>query len=160
EIILMEFDAQLDKLTRAGFHISYVDSHMLPEIYVPGLHEEMARWAERRGLLDHMYFYNLHDGWKNAAESGEIISYLRKLPEGQYFFLTHPAVYSEEMLQTGNAEVSGESVAQGRGKEAKIFGNPLTTLTLKSLGVTPLRYDEAKPLKKRLTVEEVRRIMG
>lgn len=48
--IIVECEAQLNKLTAAGFKISYADSHMLPERFIPGLQEELDRWIEAKGL--------------------------------------------------------------------------------------------------------------
>ncbi len=36
---------------------------------------------------------------------------LLAVPQGQYFIVAHPSLYTEEMLLTGNAGVSGEDVA-------------------------------------------------
>ena len=36
---------------------------------------------------------------------------LLAVPQGQYFIVAHPSLYTEEMLLTGNAGVSGEDAA-------------------------------------------------
>ncbi|MDR3072160.1 MAG: ChbG/HpnK family deacetylase [Clostridiales Family XIII bacterium] len=160
-LIMKEYSAQLDKLTRAGFRISYIDSHMFPEKYIPGLDEAVSDFAKAKGLLDHMYYYELPPGVVEAAKKKEsIVGALRKVPSGQYFYLAHPAVYSEEMLQTGNSEYSGEDVANARAGEAKFLGSGILKHAMRLIGIRPLRYDEATPFETRLTVADVQRILS
>ena len=159
-VILREYDAQLDLLTREGFDIRYVDSHMFPERCVPGLDEAVRDWAVKKGLLDHMYFYRLPPGWERVArDRGALPKVLRELPQGQYFCLAHPALYGEEMLQTGNATESGEKVAKERAREAKLFSNPLLRPGMRLLSIVPIRYDQAVP-NERLTMEDVMRLFA
>lgn len=158
--ILREYDAQLDALTRARFDIRYVDSHMFPERCVPGLDEAVRDWAVKKGLLDHMYFYRLPPDWERVAKDpGVLLKVLRELPQGQYFYLAHPALYSEEMLQTGNAAVSGEQIARERAGEAKLLSNPLLRLGMRLLSIVSIRYDRAVP-NERLTVDDVLRLFA
>ncbi len=159
ETAIAELSAQLDKLTRLGFDVRYMDSHMFFEAHIPGLDEAMAAFAKSKGLLDHMYFYQIPPDFASMGKN--IASFLRKLPSGQYFYVAHPAIYGEEMLCTGNAQYSGAEVAQGRGAEAKLLGNPLLAPTARlAFGVQTLRYDEAEPLPKRLTMEDVKRLLN
>ena len=159
EIIMREYDAQLDKLCRLGFDIKYVDSHMFPEQNIEGLDEAVEAWAKQKGLLDHMYYYSLPEGWDAALKDAKkIIPFLFSIRDGQYFIVAHPALNTEEMRVTGNAGISGERVARDRDIETKIYGSAVTRQILKAVGISPLRYDEAVP-GKRLTVEDVVRIL-
>lgn len=158
EAAISEISAQLDILTRLGFDVRYIDSHMFAEAYIPGLDEAIEDFAKRKGLLDHMYYYNLPGGFSEM--SGNMTRFLRGIPSGQYFYVAHPAVYSEEMLLTGNSGNSGEDIARARAKEAKFLANPLLAPTARlAFGLRTLRYDEAVPLPRRLTVEELIQIM-
>lgn len=160
ELIMKEYEAQLDLLTRMKFSISYVDSHMFPEGDIPGMDEAVRDFAKRKGLLDHMYYYRLPPGLLKAIQNGEnMLSALKKVPDGQYFYLAHPALYSEEMLQTGNRFIRGDEVAKTRSGEAKLLGTPGIALLMRVMGIRPLRYDEAGPLEKRLTAEDVKKIL-
>jgi hypothetical protein len=146
ELVMKEYQAQLDKLCRAGFKISYVDTHMAPERFIPGLDEALRDWAAARGLLDHLYYYHLPprlEAVKNRSEGP--LKYFRSLPPGEYFWVAHPARYGPEMLLTGNREagITGEQVARGRDKEARFFGNPLLKFALAALGISAIRYDQA-----------------
>jgi len=145
EEILTECDAQLDKLTAAGFNISYADSHMLPERFIPGLQGELDHWMEAKGLINHRYYYNFFPGdVPSGIESFERA--LGSLTDDQYFFLSHPALYSEEMVQCGNAEVDGEELARGRDQEASFLTrNDLNEIS-ERWGFRAVRYDEAVPM--------------
>jgi hypothetical protein len=160
ETIQKELAAQLDKLTRAGFRITYIDTHMFPESYLPGMNELVRNFSTEKGLLDHMYYYVLPAGLLSAARQGRLLPALRRVPSGQYFYVAHPALYSGEMLQTGNRSVSGEKVARARNEEAKLLGAPGVKLLMRTLGIRGIRYDQATPLARRLTPEDVKRILS
>lgn len=158
--ILKELDAQLDKLAQAGFDIRYVDSHMLPEMWIPELEDAMDAWAERKGLLYHMYYYALPPGWERVTkEPKQLLPVLRELLSGQYFYLIHPAVYGKEMLLTGNSEISGEQVAKARDAEARMFSMKSMKWLMQLLSIRPIRYDEAKP-GRRLCPQELTQMLN
>jgi predicted glycoside hydrolase/deacetylase ChbG (UPF0249 family) len=160
ETIMREVDAQLEKLHTVGFDIKYVDSHMFPEMFVEGMDEAMADFAKKKGLIDHMYYYNLPPGFENLqAEPTEIMEALKALPDGQYFFVSHPSLDTEEMRMTGNAMYSGEDVAKGRALETQLFSNPALAVALRSIGCEGVRYDEATP-QRRATVTEFRQMFA
>ncbi|MDR0400969.1 MAG: ChbG/HpnK family deacetylase [Treponema sp.] len=145
ETVMGEYNAQLDKLCRAGFDIRYVDTHMLPERFIPGLDEALRDWAAAKGLLDHMYYYRLPPGFEALqGRPGKILEFLRTIPPGQYFFLAHPARYGPEMLQTGNSEHGGEEIARARDREARLLGNPFINIVMGALGIVSIRYDQAE----------------
>jgi hypothetical protein len=146
EEIIQECNAQLDKLTKAGFTISYVDCHMFPERHVAGLQEKLDGWIAEKGLINHNFFYN--DFPQNdyiASTPGLMEQVLSTLGEGQYFFLSHPAMYSQEMTECGNAEVDGELLARGRDREAAFIAAPDTISICERYGFRTIRYDEAVP---------------
>ena len=160
EVIMREVNAQLEYLHSLGFDIKYIDSHMLPERCVDGLDDAMKEFAVRKGLVDHMYFYQLPpDFEKLLANPKGFASYFKNLPDGQYFIACHPAFYSDETLLTGNATFKGEDIAKGRDSEAKIFSGKALNPFLRVLGTQGIRYDEAKP-GERLTMEQAKKFMG
>ncbi len=160
ETVMREVDAQLEKLHALGFDIRYIDSHMFPEMYIDGLDEAMAAFAKRKGLVDHMYFYNLPSDLASlqGGLSG-LVKGLRSLPTGQYFLVTHPALDTDEMRMTGNAQYSGEDIARGRAAETAIYANPLLRPMLRLLGCAGVRYDEATP-QTRATVDSIRNMLS
>ena len=141
EVIMAEVDAQLERLHKLGFPISYIDSHMFPEKRVEGLDAAMADFARRKGLLDHMYFYN-GAPWQERPSVEEM---LRDVPDGQYLFVTHPALDTEETRMTGNASCSGHEVAVSRARDAEIFSDGAFCRRLLDAGVRGIRYTEARP---------------
>lgn len=144
EEILLEYDAQLDKLTRAGFAISYADSHMMPEQTVPGLQEVMDRWIARKGLINHKYFYHMiPDGFSFPHQSGLFARRIKSLGDGQYFLLYHPALYCSEMLLCGNEGVSGEEIARGRARETAFLCDADARRISREYALMPIRYDQA-----------------
>jgi hypothetical protein len=158
EIIMKEADAQLEKLYAAGFDIRYVDSHMFPEMFVAGMDEAMAEFAKRKGLIDHMYFYNLPPGLGDLrAGLAEIMESLTALPDGQYFFVAHPSLDTGEMRQTGNALYRGEDVAKARAHETRVFSDPAVGMALRGMGCESVRYDEATS-QKRYTIAELKEL--
>lgn len=153
EAVMREVDAQLEKLRVLGFDIRYIDSHMFPEMCIDGMDEAMEDFAKRHGLIDHMYFYNLPPGLSNLDGGLEgIIETLKAMPQGQYFFVTHPSLDTDEMRQTGNAQGSGAEIARSRALETQMFSNPALCETLRSIGCEGIRYDEAVP-QERATVD-------
>jgi predicted glycoside hydrolase/deacetylase ChbG (UPF0249 family) len=158
ETILKEADAQLEKLHAAGFDIRYVDSHMFPEMFVDGMDDAMAEFAKRKGLIDHMYFYNPPPGLNDLqSDLSEIMEALKALPDGQYFFVTHPSLDTDEMRQTGNALYSGADVAKARAHETRVFSDPAVCTALRDMGCEGMRYDEAM-LQKRATIAELKQL--
>ncbi|MEK4115243.1 ChbG/HpnK family deacetylase [Paenibacillus sp. FSL W8-0919] len=142
EEIAAECSAQLDKLTALGFRITYADSHMLPERFVPGLQEELDRWIASKGLINHRYYYNFFPGGVPSSVP-QFEAVLSRLTDEQYFFLSHPALYSEEMTQCGNAWVDGEELARGRDAEAAFLMQEDLIEISERHGFRPIRYDEA-----------------
>jgi hypothetical protein len=70
-----------------GFDIRYVDTHMMPERYIPGLDKALRDWAAARGPLDHMYYYKLPPGFEILKTHQErLVPLLRSLPPGGIFF--------------------------------------------------------------------------
>jgi len=158
EFVIAEIEAQFDKLYKLGFDIKYIDSHMMSELFIDGMDEEIEAFAKRKGILDHMYYYNLPPGLDEFLKNpSNPVKYLKSLPVGQYFIVTHPSLDTEEMRKTGNSEVSGEKVAQDRAKETEIFSGFAFKSVLKLAGCRGIRYDEAV-LGERLTVQQVREV--
>lgn len=151
EDILKEYGAQLDKLTRAGFTLSYVDSHMLPERVIPGLHEAMGQWIKSKGLIDHSAFYRPLPGMDEIAHRpGAFEETLAALPEGQYFAVLHPSLDTPEMRSCGNARVDGPLLARSRQEDTDFAADPGTLAICLRFGFTPIRYDQAVPGEPRI----------
>lgn len=159
ELIMQEVSTQLDRLVKLGFDIRYIDSHMFSEMFVDGMDEAMEEFIQKKGLIDHMYFYHLLPGiFDLQGDRESLFEKLAAVSESQYFFVSHPSLDTEEMRMTGNAGVSGETVAKGRAAETAFFSTPGITDLFRSVGCSAIRYDEAV-MEKRLTVEDLKKVL-
>ena len=152
EVIMREVDAQLERLHKLGFSISYIDSHMFPERHVEGLSDALGDFAKRKGLLDHMYYYRLPPTGLTLCN----VKNTDQLPEGQYLAISHPSLDTQEMRMTGNTSESGAHVAAIRAKETKLLTDKAY---IDSLGIQSIRYTEAS-FDKRLTVTELIQLLS
>ncbi len=147
EEVLREYDAQLDKLTRLGFSVSYVDSHMFSEKGVEGLPEAFSQWIAAKGLIDHRWFYNwlpLEDG--DAPLTLRMERSFAGLEDGQYIHIFHPACPTEEMLHYGHPGNPAQTVRKCRGEEYRFVSSPESLELCRKYDIRPIRYDEATPL--------------
>jgi len=149
--IMLEIQAQLDKLKAFGFRISYVDTHMAPEYEVPGLEERLSDWTKKEGLL---YWNHYCSSLKKVIESEdlieEMVNRLKTATQGQYLYVAHPAVDSSEMRRTGNQDYSGDLIAKRRAIEIKLFTDPRILQTFRERNIIPIRYDEAVKITENL----------
>lgn len=141
ETIMREISAQLERLHKLGFSVSYLDSHMFPEKHVEGLEDAMSEFARRKGLLDHWDYYR-GAPWKQGLSAEEMLC---DVPNGQYLFVTHPAFDTEEIRMTGNSHVSGAQVAAERARDARLFSDVALCRRLLDSGVRGIRYTDAEP---------------
>lgn len=159
EEIITEYRYQLERVRKVGFDVRYMDSHMFPELFIPGLEEAMSRMIEQEGLVDHRYFNRILPGNDLfTSKKGMFEKILAKI-NGQYLFVMHPAKYSEEMCRMGNAEIDGKCVAECREKDYQFLTDLANVKLCKKYGVRLLRYDEAeKPLEEyRLNLRDFRK---
>lgn len=152
EEILVEYNRQLDYLEKLGLNISYVDSHMFPEAYIPGLSEAMTKWIKEKGLIDHIEYYNLPASLEVTpySELEDALAAYKKcfnaLGDGQFFAVMHPAKYSDEMLLCVNKAVPEGVVAKMRNVEYEILLSKKLESMCDKFGIKCLRYDEAQKL--------------
>lgn len=152
EEIIVEYDAQLDFLTRLGFDIRYVDSHMLPECVIPELPDAFAQWARKKGLLFHMYYYRsperlwpgMQQGLLDACLEWEY--WLDSLVQGQYFAVLHPAKAGRETQYLANRWLAPGVVAKGRNAEYLLLARGILKHMCDHRNISCIRYDQAKPL--------------
>lgn len=149
--ILAELQAQLLKARRLGFPIRYVDSHMLVELDVDGLEEQMSAWAAQEGLLYHGYYDSpLPEGEPKDDPIEAFINRLEALEPGQYLFHAHPAVDSSELRALGNKGSTGEQIAATRSMDIRLFTDPRVLECYERRNILPLRYDQAERVRSSL----------
>ncbi|MFU1795228.1 ChbG/HpnK family deacetylase [Paenibacillus azoreducens] len=143
--VMTELEAQFQKLGELGFHIRYVDTHMMPDWVIPGLEDELRAWCSARGLIywgDYLFQdLDVSDGDDPVADH---INQVESLRAGQYLLVTHPAVDSEEMRALGNAYESGPQIAKNRQNDSLFWANPQLSAEYRRRGIHPIRYDEAE----------------
>ncbi|MDR0397266.1 MAG: ChbG/HpnK family deacetylase [Oscillospiraceae bacterium] len=135
--IIAEYDAQYEKLTALGFAIRYMDSHMMPELFIPGLFDAAGDFAKRRGIINHVYYYDLPDE--------DFMKNPKKYDGRQLFIVTHPSLNTREMRAVGNSQFKGEDVAKSRAKETRMLTSPLTKWFLIRNGIKTITYEQAVP---------------
>ncbi|MHC1740377.1 MAG: ChbG/HpnK family deacetylase [Anaerolineaceae bacterium] len=148
--ILLEYDRQLDLLTSLGLDIRYVDSHMLPELFVDGLAEAVSGWAQRKGLVDHLRYYR----FPSKFEPGPFRSFdqglqayhawFDLLDHGTYFTVMHPAKASREMLLCRNEHIPMGLVSTVRDVEYQLLQSHRLEEACEKRDIRRLRYDEAE----------------
>ena len=152
EDILREMDAQLDLLCRLKLDIRYVDSHMLPERFVPGLQEAVSAWAARKGLIDHMRYYRFPSRMEphpyESLEEGRrsFTAWLDLLKEGQYLLVMHPALGGRDMLLCRRPGAPAPQVQRRRQAEYALLRSAYPETLCEARGIHRLRYDQAQPL--------------
>jgi hypothetical protein len=158
DTVISEVNAQFERLHKLGFDIKYIDSHMMAELFIDGMDEAIEEFAKKKGILDHMYYYNLPPGIEEFIKNpSKPLKYLKSIPPGQYFIVIHPSLDTEEMRQTGNASTSGIEIAKARANETKLFSGFLIKSVIAGTGCSAIRYDEAIT-NKRAHIDEVREI--
>lgn len=143
EEIITEYKYQLEYARKAGFNILYMDSHMFPEVYLPGLGEAMSRLIETEGLVDHKWYNRIIPGNDLFTLNPSLIEKTLAEIEGQYLFVMHPAKYGEEMRMTGNETISGEEIAGARELDYRFLTDRKNVALCEKYKVKLLRYDEA-----------------
>lgn len=159
EEILTEYRFQLEKVRKAGFEVRYVDSHMFPELWIPGLEEGISHMAQQEGLLDHSYYNRILPGNDMFTSREGLFEDTLEHMEGQYLMVMHPAVYSEEMCLMGNEEISGASVAEQRDRDYRFVVDTKNVLLAQIHDAKLLRYDQAEKAEKpyRLNLKDFHR---
>lgn len=152
EEVLLELNAQLDRLTALGLPVSYVDAHMAPDAVIPGLSDEMRTWTAGKGLLYVRDYYNFpptglpafgptEEGYQKNVEC-----WLNSFAEGaQYLYFQHPARLSDETMAFANADFKPGIVAWERELEYRSAISPIWYDRLRDRDITLLRYRDARP---------------
>ena len=163
--VILECSAQLDKLTRLGLPIVYVDSHMALEMAIPGLQERFRTWIASKGLIDAYDYYRLDDPSIPAyAESEEdyldnVETWVKKLPEDiQIWTAAHPAVASNETMLFVNTEFPKGIIMNQRHLEYRSVISSRWEQWQAQYDLKLLRYSEAEPVPNGET--ELKKLFG
>lgn len=158
EELTRELEAQWRRLAELGLPISYVDTHMAPDAFIPGLSDRMRRWAREKGILyapDYDAFPSAGLPDYDASEARyqkNIEEWLDSFTEGeQYLYYLHPARLSDETMLFANADCPPGAVAWCRELERRSAASPLWAQRLRERGIAALRYREAAAPQRHVT---------
>ena len=147
--IIYEYENQLDLLVKMGINVQYIDSHMIPEIVIPGLDHQVEQWAKKKGLIHHTKYYikgdkscphdkkNYQEGLKSWKD------WLEDLTEGQHLSWMHPTKMGREALLLTNQKTPLGFVACGRDVEYQLLKSNIMEQLCEENHIQCIRYDEA-----------------
>ncbi|MGH1829831.1 ChbG/HpnK family deacetylase [Enterococcus gilvus] len=125
--VVKEFNAQLDQLTKLGLPISYFDTHMMPELFYPELIPVLNEWANQKGLINHLDWYELRQNLGPHSFSSEKTGFtlwtewINGLTEDYRLTLMHPMLPSREGLSFANSRSAIGRVGKYRANEYKLL---------------------------------------
>ncbi len=143
---MAELQSQLNKGRAAGFTFAYADQHMGFGRAIDGFDEAFDHWCSKEGLLNYRHYHRrLPSATSEEGDSVErVIAQLKAAESGQWAIVGHPAYDTEEMRETGNANMSGEEIAQDREWQRRWFTDARILDYCETNDVVPIRYDEAE----------------
>ncbi|HRR28019.1 MAG TPA: ChbG/HpnK family deacetylase, partial [Victivallales bacterium] len=141
EVIMKEISAQLDRLTRIGFRLSYIDLHMCFG-WIEGVGNAVNELCLKKGLINgfsgYKYFPKTDDK-KNLVES--FLQAIKTVEPDTYLLIGHPAYDDEEMSKYviyGNLT----PVSRERDEQRRLFLDKKVMNLARSGFIKPIRYDE------------------
>lgn len=117
--MLAEAQAQLDRMRAASLTPEYIDEHMgVTSWAVPELREPLMAWAKSQGLMTVYHIPHL-------PGEGALLERLNPDLNETFVYVNHPAVDDDgEMRRMGNADYSGEHIAQERDADRRMWCDP------------------------------------
>ena len=145
EQVLREASAQLDRLTALGLPITYVDGHMFPYLYVPGLEPALRQWCREKGLLYASAYDGLYQGGPAFGPTYEAFSeatdqWLAALYGQTRLYIIHPAQFSPETMAFANRDFPAGVVAWERELEYRSATDPAWTERAARFGLKLTRF--------------------
>ncbi len=144
DVVLKEFDLQLEKVAAAGFKLSYVDCHMGVEFTSPQIMDATRAWAYKKGLRFAADYYTFLGERANEIpnEDGLFAQELSQAQQDIYTIFLHPALYSQEMKRFVNIKNPGWTVAYQRQLDYMFACDASNVFISGDAGFTCARYDE------------------
>lgn len=145
EQVLREACAQLDRLTALGLPVSYLDGHMFPTRFIPGLDAALRQWCREKGLRYASDYDDLYRGGPDFAPTYPTFvqntdAWLQKLPDCVTLYIIHPAQYSPESCAFCNRQFPTGVVAHERELEYRSATDPAWATRAEALGLQLLRF--------------------
>lgn len=145
EQVLREAAAQLDRLTALGLPVSYLDGHMFPTRFLPGLEDALRQWCREKGLRYASDYDMLYRGGPDMAPTYPAFAkntekWLQNLQECITLYIIHPAQYSAESRAFCNSRFPSGVVAHERELEYRSATDPVWAERTKALDLQLLRF--------------------
>lgn len=145
EQLLREAAAQLDRLTALGLPVSYLDGHMFPGRFVPGLDDALRQWCREKGLRYASDYDGLYRGGPAFAPdyrsySANVDGWLAGLPAPLTLYIIHPARYTPETCGFCNSRFPAGVVAHERELEYRSAIDPVWQARAEALDLKLLRF--------------------
>ena len=148
--ILLELNAQLDRLVSLNLSVSYVDAHMFNDENIPGLSKEINSWTQKKGLLYVRHYYHFPPAYMPVFASTEeqyqknVELWLDSFEDGeQYVYCMHPAILSDETMAFANKEFKPGIVAWERELEYRSANSRMWNKRTQERDIKLLRYRDA-----------------
>lgn len=149
--IMLELNAQLDRLSALGLPVTYVDTHMAPDETIAGLSDCLREWAEEKGLLYVKGYYSFPSaGMPEFAPTEQgyqknVVKWLDSFEDNsQYLYFMHPAKMSPETQAFSNVDFPAGVVAHERELEYRSAISAIWQERVEERKFILLRYREAK----------------
>ena len=149
---IREYDAQLDHLARLGIPVTYADSHMAPEIWIPDLIPAFRDWIRRKGLLDvtDCYYYAgaMGPDWGSSYEefTRNTRDWLLGMPEDrENIHVIHAAMAGEDTMAFYNRGAAPGIICQQRDWEYRMFSSGIRQYPELMERIHFMRFSEAHP---------------
>lgn len=145
EQLLREAAAQLDRLTALGLPVSYLDGHMFPGRFVPGLDDALRQWCREKGLryasdYDGLYLGGPAFAPDSPGYSAHVDSWLAGLSVPLTLYIIHPARYSPETCAFCNGQFPAGVVAHERELEYRSAIDSVWTARTEALDLELIRF--------------------
>lgn len=154
EEILLEYNHQLDLLTKYGLNVEYIDSHMIPEAFIPGMTEAFRGWIREKGLMDAYHYYNrtqlgqrpkFEDVYEDYVQN--VKAWMMEMSqEGQHFYVLHPAISNEETYLFANQWFPNGIVQHEREFEYRLLTDVNFKKWLEENEIRAICFSEAEKL--------------
>ena len=143
EQVLTEIKAQLARLRKVGFKVSYMDTHM-GFAWLEGVDDALRELAQKEGLVYRPKVDRAPKvGWDEMDCAGSMVKMLKALPDdGTFLIVGHPMYDDAETRSFGRSEESGEHIALTRNGQREMFMRPDVVAVAREREIQPTCYDE------------------
>ncbi len=147
--VIIEAEAQLSRLRKLGLPLTYLDDHMACS-WLPGMKDALYDFATQEGLI---FGPSEFDGLPRTISLSTVFDPRRAVgsaPSGVYLHVIHPAHDDDEFRAFRASALDINKTILTREAETKLWTTPSLIDELRSLSITPCRYDEVFQVGDRL----------